>query len=215
MYNYLSKRIPDNRYTRRYLKDFPKMAEEYRAKPIPAIPYSVFKLYQTTGSRVEYEAYYFDVRKRCDVFAAMVLSGHDEYIVDLENTLCAICEEYTWALPAHIAKDHTIEQEVTRIDLFASETAFMLSEIWYLCRDVLDPEVCARMLNELRRRIVDPYLKAPSKWGASNWSSVCAHGVLTTFVYLGLDEALKQALPELLDSLETFLSSYQDDGYCT
>ena len=62
MYNYLSKRIPDNRYTRRYLKDFPKMAEEYRAKPIPAIPYSVFKLYQTTGSRVEYEAYYFDVR---------------------------------------------------------------------------------------------------------------------------------------------------------
>lgn len=215
MYNHLSKRIPDNRYTRRYLKDFPDLAEAYRARPIPAIPYSVFRLYQTTGSRVEYEAYYFDVRKRCDVFAAMALSGHDEYIADLEDTLCAICEEYTWALPAHIAKEHSIGEEIARIDLFAAETAFMLSEIWYLCRDRLDPEVCARMLYELRRRIVEPYLSAPVKWGRNNWSAVCAHGVIATFIYLGLDDEFSRARPALLDSLEDFLSSYQDDGYCT
>lgn len=215
MYNRLSKRIPDNRFTRRYLRDFPRMAEEYRAKPVPAIPYSVFRLYQTTGSRVEYEAYYFDLRKRCDVFAAMVLSGRGEYLPDLEDALCAVCEEYTWALPAHIPEEHSIEEEVGRIDLFASETAFMLSEIWYLLKDDLDPEVSARMLYELRRRVVDPYLKTFPKWGKNNWSSVCAHGVLTTFIYLGLDGEFRKALPSLLQSLEDFLSSYRDDGYCT
>ncbi len=215
MYNGLSGRIPDNRFTRRYLKDFPRMAEEYREKPIPAIPYSVFRLYRTTGSRVEYESYYFDLRRRCDVFAAMVLSGHDEYLPDLEDTLCAVCEEYAWALPAHIPVSHTVEEEIGCIDLFASETAFMLSEIWYLLREKLDPEICSRMLFELRRRIVEPYLQAPPNWYRSNWSSVCAHGVITTFLYLGLEEEFRQARPALLNSLEEFLASYQDDGYCT
>ena len=215
MYNFLSKRIPDNRFTRKYLQDFPKMAAEYHAKPIYALPYSLFKLYHENGNRVQYETYYFEIRKRCDVFAAMILSGYPEYITDLQDVLCAICEEYTWALPAHVPKEHTIEQEVTRIDLFAAETAMMLSEIWYLCQDQFDHEINSRIIYELRRRIVNPYLNCPTKWGKNNWSSVCAHGVIMTFIYLGLDQEFKRACPELMDSLEYFLSSYQEDGCST
>ena len=215
MLNYLSPRIPDNRFTRRYLAPFPKMAEEYRKKPIPAIPYTVFRIYERTGSRVEYEEYYFDLRKRCDVFAAMVLSGHDEYLDDLQDTVNAILEQYAWALPAHIDAAHSTEQEITRIDLFASETALMLAELRYLLQDRFDPEISARIAYELRRRVTEPYLRKPSKWGRSNWSSVCAHGVLCAYVYLGLWDDLKRALPTLQESLEDFLSSYRDDGYCT
>ena len=45
----------------------------------------------------------------------------------LEDTIWAICDEYTWSLPAHIswAKD-----ERTDVDLFASETGYALSEGW-------------------------------------------------------------------------------------
>ncbi|MBR5742857.1 MAG: heparinase II/III family protein, partial [Clostridia bacterium] len=64
-------------------------------------------------------------------------------------------------------------------------------------------------------RIVDPYLKDQPRWGRNNWSSVCAHGVVTTFIYLGLDEEFEKARPALLRSLEDFLSSYKEDGYCT
>ena len=214
MYNELSRYIPDNAFTLDYRKNFEKMAEEYRKQPIIVPPYSLFKLFQETGSRVEYEAVYFDIRKRCDIFAILMLSGKNEYKEDLEDTLFAICDEFTWALPAHLYSHWSIDEKVTRIDLFASETAYMLSTIWYLLKDELSKEVADRIEYELRRRIIAPYMKNHPRWEKSNWSAVTSCNVFHTMVYLGCDEELKEAIPCLQTNAEDFLESYQDDGCC-
>lgn len=214
MYNRLCDHIPDNAHNRAYLKDFPAMAEEFVRTPIEVLPYSKFRLYQETGSRVEYENCYIDHRKRVDVLYAMLLTGHDEYLRPLEDALCAICEEYSWALPAHIAADATPEQEITRIDLFASETAFMLSEILYVCGSRFAKPVQARIYHELNRRIVDPYINTHPTWGKHNWSAVCANGVLTTMIYLGKDREFAMVRPWILGSLQDFLDSFNEDGCC-
>lgn len=210
-----SSRIPENSYTKKYREPFAEFAEEYRKKPIESIPYSVFRLYRDTGSRVEYEALYFDLRRRVDVFAVMVLSGKKEYLPDLEDALCAVLEQYTWALPAHLAKVKSAEEEVTKIDLFAAETAQMLSELLFLLREELSEEIGGRIKYEVRRRILTPYREKRTKWAKSNWSAVCAFGVLSAFYYLADAAETEEVLPDLCESLEVFLSSYCDDGCCS
>lgn len=215
MNDWLSGLLPDNEHTRHYLKEFPAMAEEYRRTPIAVLPFSLFRLFHDTGSRVEYEDAYFDHRKRLNVFLLLTLSGKWEYLPDLEDILAAVCEEYTWVLPAHQREDADPAESIGRIDLFSSETAFALSETLHLIGDRLHPTLRRRMRHELRRRIVEPYLLYHREWGANNWSAVCAAGVLATFIYLGLDDEFEAARGPLTGSLDKFLGSFAEDGCCT
>ncbi|MBE6570895.1 MAG: hypothetical protein E7656_01440 [Ruminococcaceae bacterium] len=184
-------------------------------QPIAALPYSQFKLFATTGSRVEYEESYMEHRKMlCASCAMVLLRKGDEWLDKLCDVIWAICDEYTWALPAHIVRCKNCDETVTNIDLFSSETAFALSEIHYLLRDKLPQEVKARIEYELGRRIITPYLEKKPKWGKNNWSAVCASGVGATLIYLGLDEKFALAKDNLLLNLSDFLESFPDDGCC-
>lgn len=207
-------RFPDNAHTEEYLKDFQTLADEYAGKPITVLPYSKFRLYADTGSRIEYENDYFDRRRRLDVMFGMVMRGRQEYIPHLEDIICAICDEHTWALPAHISGDADPESEVTRIDLFASETAFALSEIRNLLKDTLSNKVCEIIKYEIMRRIINPYMTLPSKWGKNNWSAVCSAGVTASFYYLGLKCEFEKIKDSIISSLNDFLDSYTEDGCC-
>lgn len=207
-------RFPENAHTREYLKDFPLYAKEYEAKPIASLTYSKFRLFRDNGSRIEYENDYFDRRRRLDVMFGMVMSGKDEYVAQLEDIICAICDEFTWSLPAHIRPGMTVEQQKTNIDLFSSETAFALSEILFILNDVLDCGVCERMRHEIMRRVINPYISEPVKWGKNNWSAVCIAGVAAAFYYLGLKSEFEKVKADIIGSFEKFLESYEDDGCC-
>lgn len=210
----MKNRFPDNPHTWRYLQGFRAEAEGYRARPIEALPYSKYQLFQETGSRVEYETVYFERRRRLDVLFAMVMTGDERFLPLLEDILFAICSEFSWALPAHTAWEKDPGRVATTIDLFAAETAFALAEIDDALGDLLSPLLRSIVRNELERRILVPYRAEELRFGVSNWSAVCAAGVIAVLCHLDRRDDLELLAPRLRRNLDDFLSSFAEDGCC-
>jgi len=145
----------------------------------------------------------------------MALLGEEQRWTDaLCDIIWAICDEFSWALPAHLTRQKSVPEKITRIDLFAAETALALSELYVILADVLPAPVRERMAHELNRRIVDPYVRERPRWGKSNWSGVCVSGVGCTLICLRKDAAIAAVLPDLQRSVSDFLDSFSEDGCC-
>ena len=71
--------------------------------PIVALTYTDFKRYWDTGDRGVYEGAYFTRRRALDCAAllALVYPEEPKYLNRLMDQIFAICDEYTWCLPAH------------------------------------------------------------------------------------------------------------------
>ena len=83
------------------LKTIIEDGEKHLSTSIKAIPFSLYRIFDTTGSRKEYEKQYFDRRGRLNTFAALaIIYGDEKYIQALQDIIWAICDEYTWCLPA-------------------------------------------------------------------------------------------------------------------
>ena len=110
----------------------------HKGDAISALPYSAFRLYEDTGSRIEYETLYMKHRERLWHYFLMSLwDDNPEWISELSDTLFAICEESTWSFPAHFPKGADYACRRTFIDLFSAETAQSLAECYYLLGDRL------------------------------------------------------------------------------
>jgi hypothetical protein len=214
-------------------------AEKYLRQPLRALPYSLFKLFSETGSRKEYEYEYFEHRARLNTFAILsLLDGAPRYLEALEDTIWAICDEYTWSLPAHLNDSRTtkinsnfaflnskenlkiklLEDEQT-LDLFASETGFALAEILSLLEDKISPLVVYRGRNEVFHRIIQPYsdLNSSFWWETAtmNWAAVCAGSIGAAAMYLvENDNSLALILQRVLATMSYFLDGFGDDGAC-
>ena len=73
-------------------------AEKYRKTPISVLPYSLYKVFDKTGSRFEYENAYFDRRGRLNAFAGMsplfgekMISTHWRIFSDETENLTCLC----------------------------------------------------------------------------------------------------------------------------
>ena len=116
---------------------------ECEDKETMALRYSDFKLYWVTGDRGVYERTYFSRRKAMDCAAllSLIYPEEEKYLIKLMDVIYAICDEYTWCLPAH--QGQLEPNNNVRIDLFASETGFALSEISLSNSSrVLPPFIC-------------------------------------------------------------------------
>ena len=71
----------------------------YDGKVITANNYSLIKLYYKEGNRALFEKEYFDKRKRLSFLQVLALKD-ERYIDALEEIMSAICDEFTWVLPA-------------------------------------------------------------------------------------------------------------------
>ncbi len=212
---FADKKLKLNEHNKKLLSNFPQMADEYAKKPIEVMPYSRFKQFYTDGNRVPYEEYYNERRRRLNVLYFSVLMGYTQYIPALEDMLNAICEEYTWAFPAHMPVDKPPEEQRTKLDLFSSETAAMLAQILYLSEDLLSEGICRRIKYEIAERMIKPFKTNNALPEKGNWAAVCANGLITSMVYLGFHSELDLYLPALTGMLDGFLDSFQSDGYCT
>lgn len=202
-------------YNLRYADEIKATAQLLYGEEIKSLSYTSFRLYQQTGSRMEYEKEYMQHRRMLCAFAGMNFLSDDSRWTDrLCDIIWAVCDEYTWALPAHIGNLTACKEIVTRIDLFAGETAFGLSEILALLGDRLPGAVRARAEYELDRRIVSSYLEKKPVFGISNWSAVCGGSVGCTMLYLKRHEAFNAAKEQLLKNMQDFLDSYTPDGCC-
>ena len=101
--------IQSKPFTAPYLKTLQEYAENVRGKVIPSLQYSDFRLFYDTGNRAQYEdgeRGYFPRRGRLAAFGMLSwLYGRKEDLAELCDILWAVCDEYTWAVPAHLVNE--------------------------------------------------------------------------------------------------------------
>ncbi|MDY7221492.1 heparinase II/III family protein [Halalkalibacterium halodurans] len=198
-------------------------------EPLLEIPFSMFTLFRDRGLRLDYEKLYFERRRRLNTFALMALIEREQtvYFEQLQDVLWAICHEYTWCLPAHLKNSPEMDtgirlsgiQTSYTIDLFAAETAFTLSELSQLLHNRLDPLVQKRMIEEVNRRVLQPFLQQQEfEWETAthNWAAVCAGSIGSAALHLIEDEeVLATILERVLRTMDCYLAGFKDDGACT
>lgn len=195
------------------LDDWNKLCE---GKIIRDCRYSEFKLFFTTGDRTIYQKTYYERRGMLATSAvlALIFPEEQKYLDFLQDIVFAICDEYTWCIPAHQPKLE--ENNKWYIDLFAAETSFALAETYTLLGDRLDPLIRERIKYEINERIVNSFLSDTYFWWekcTNNWAAVCGGSVGCTLMLMRPD-VFTEVKSRLDTTMETFLSGFKNDGYC-
>lgn len=200
----------NNEYTRSYISQI----NESKIDKIDGLSYSLLKEFNKNGNRLGYENIYFKRRRALrDSFMKVWLYDTDREL--LADIMWSICDEFTWVLPAHIGNDIF----KNTIDLFAAETAQSLAEIISLVGDKLPAEVVKRCIDEIKNRVLIPFITCKEGYGwekaESNWSSVCGGCIGMTAIYLiEDDEKVKEFTKRLQLAMESYTHSFSDDGAC-
>ncbi|MBE5875750.1 MAG: heparinase [Lachnospiraceae bacterium] len=209
-------------YLQRFWKEIEQEAKVLSHTAMPVLTEKEFELFFQTGNRLVYEASYFGRRKYLTVYGILaVYRGEQEDIEKLTDILESVCRERYWALPAHV--NASTRDELT-IDLFAAETAQTLSELVYLLQDRLDDKVKTRILDEVIRRVMVPYMERRVAYGwetdPCNWSAVCAGSIGMAAVYLyrmgRLDKVQRdECIQRVCASMQCYIGGLEEDGACT
>ena len=182
---------------------------------IPALHYSAYRRFVYDGNRDEYENPYFKRRRMMNILAvlALIYPEREEYLVKLMDVIYAICDEYTWCLPAH--QTELGKNNNRHIDLFAAETGMCLSEIYTLLSDRLEPLIADRIRVEVDRRIIDSFLDTRFFWEkiGSNWAAVCMGSVSCTFMLMR-PELCPDLEERFCSAMRYFLGGFGPDGVC-
>lgn len=197
-----------------------ELGEQLRNLKLPVLTEEMFSLYEKTGNRLIYENEYFE-RRRFLVVYGLLSSWYKrtEDIEKLEYVIAEICQETTWALPAHV--DRNVPGWERTVDLFSSETGQTLANILYLNKDVLSKELYDSTKELVVDRLLDSYMEVPRgqwRWEVmyNNWVSVCASCIGSAALFLLDDDKEKQEkiISRVCDTLPDYLAGMLDDGTC-
>lgn len=182
---------------------------------IPSLSYSAYRRFHYDGDRDTYEKPYFARRRALAAVAvlALIYPEREEYLVKLMDLIYAVCDEYTWCLPAHQTELGVNNNR--HIDLFAAETGMCLSEIYTLLGDRFEPLIADRIRVEIDRRIIQSFLDTSFFWErvGMNWAAVCMGSVSCTFMLMRPD--LCADLEErFCSAMKFFLGGFGADGVC-
>ncbi len=193
-------------------------------QPDDALDFSSLKFsqrfkYYKDGDRGAMETPYFHRRRNLSALGILSLlyPEREDYAERVNDLIFAICDEYSWCLPAHT---HTSPGEVTKdpyiVDLFNAETGAMLAMMSDILSDRLAPAVKERAEMEVRRRVTEPFKAKfqPGEMFSNNWSTVVAGSASLCFHFLD-KEGFRTVMPRFKESLEDFVASYENDGTCT
>ncbi len=187
----------------------------YLSTPIEPVPFNLYNSFFVDGNRQKFEKLYFTRRGRLSCFAMNVLLyNRSEDMTALEDAIWAVCDEFSWVLPAHI-KDLGNKFNTNTIDLFSAETAFTLSEIVYMFRDKLNEKIITRIRENLKRRIFDVFENNSFWWetASMNWAAVCAGSVGMAYMYAA-PERFDVVKKRLINTMTNFMKGYGKDGIC-
>lgn len=208
------KRIVETEQGKAFIADAEKKYKEtYAGQPIRALDYSQFKRFYIDGDRSGFQSQYFDRRKRLMLLQILALSN-DEYLVDLENILSAICEEFIWVLPAHAFEDGVVAK-YDQVDLFSAETALYLAETVYVYGDRLTKDIRNRITLSIQLKVADVFENGHFNFEDthSNWAAVCGCGVGLAYLYL-FPERFPAVKERIFTCMEHYLLGISEDGYC-
>jgi len=200
-------------------------------QPWPQLPASLYLDYSRTGNRERYETPYFARRHRIELLAlAWLHDRQDSWLTALADGLWLICDERSWCLPAHARHDGPQDQQralpdedrIESLDLFACQSALILSEICELLGEAIDgvhPAIRRRVRGEILRRIITPLLDGwqPSWYRMShNWVPWCAISCIGAASWVLADNpaAWGTLVQSMMTHCDRFMDSYGADGGC-
>ena len=160
-----------------YAEELAALAKDYGGIPYPPRTASGFLAFTCTGSRsADEQPYFLRRRKLCAAVLACCVSANAPLDDVIDGVWC-VCEETSWVISAHnvnpipgapSAKEYPLPDiEKPYIDLFAAQTAMILSLTWRLLQRRLDdvtPLICRRIEKELRVRVLTPFLENDDFW---------------------------------------------------
>ena len=210
------KRVREEKVYEGFRKELFDFLSLYENAEIPNLTYSDFKLFFVTGNRTVYQKKYFLKRKMLSHFAllSLIYPEENKYTDRLNDVIYAICDEYTWCLPAH--QPSLEENNNTHLDLFACESGYALAEISTLLADKLDTLIKNRIDAEIERRIVTAYTNGTFYWWektTNNWAAVCAGSIGCTLM-LARPELFRKLQGKIDGTIECYLSGFKNDGVC-
>lgn len=208
-----------------FLSDMRLEAVRAQQTTLEPLSFSRFRLFEMTGDRTDYQNAYFDRRRRlAGLVLTTVIDDTGVYLISLCDLIWEICNEYTWALPAHLpvgvdqVRASPIPPEQI-IDLFAAHTANMLAEVVSLLGERLPEWLHYRVRTEVERRVLQPAFHESYRfwWETAhmNWASVCAGCAgMAALILVDDRERLAIMIDRVVRTMEYFLDGFGADGGC-
>ena len=210
-------------------------AEEALAAPIPMLPLSLYRDFELTGMRSNYETPW---RVRRNHLASCALAESYErkgrFIDKIADLVFAILEESTWVWPAHTntpaapyrdsVPDVYREDQCHGLDLCGGSTSALLALVKLLLKDELDaisPVICKRIDRQIYLRAIKPFLTHKFGWtgeyggGCNNWCTNITLNVLFATAVCERDLTLRESMVmRAMKYLDNFAAYYPKDGSC-
>lgn len=199
--------------------------DEALKEPIPQLPRSLYDDFFRTGRRDRFEELLSKRRSTPEELAqAYILTEKKEYLDRCRDYIWAMIEEFTWIPPAHafLPPDHTYlplhPDVVTQVELYSSEAALLMADLWDLLHDDLDSETLEWMRSRILQRVLIPLRDhLDEHWWArsfeSNWTGVCCGNSGCALILTALNEQwAMELLHKLLTKIDLFLSTADPDG---
>ncbi len=204
---------------------------KYLVEPYAPLYAHDYMAFVRIGNRSDFEQKYFSRRHHlCAVVTAYITDKSEDLLNDIIDGIYCIGEESTWALPAHNSYLRDTRQlilpDTSRpvLDLFACETAALLSTVYYLLREQLDDVselICKNIFDLIESRLVRPYLEEHFWWMGNgdepmcNWTPWCTQNVLLSVFLLPFNDDIRfKVIKKAAYSLDCFLKDYGEDGCC-
>ena len=218
-----------------YRNEIREMAETYAKIPYPDRTLAGFLAFARTGDRQADEVPYFTRRRKLCAAMLNACVFPDTGTDDVAEGIRTLCGESTWVISAHnvnpipgapSAAEYPLpDVRKPYIDLFSAQTGMILSLTASLLGKRLDrisPLIRERIRDEIRRRILDPFIGTDDFWwmgfrrrDLNNWTPWILSNILVCAV---LDPMPAVELAALLTRACGMLDRYLDvipaDGGC-
>ena len=218
-----------------YRQEIRKMAEEYTKTAYPLRTVSGFLAFVRTGDRQADEKPYFTRRRKLCAAVMNCCVFPEAEMKDVLDGIWLLCEESSWVISAHnvnpipgapkAAEYPLPDVRKPYIDLFSAQTGMILALTASLLGkrlDAVSPMIRKRITEEIRRRILRPFMKTDDFWwmgirrkDLNNWTPWILSNIM---VCAALDpmpaEKLAALLTRACGMLDRYIAILPEDGGC-
>jgi hypothetical protein len=196
----------------------------------PTLTAGLYLHFYETGSNTPFHLAYFKRLKTLETLLyAEILEGEGRFIRDIANGVWAICEQTTWATPAHLNVEvpgaGLPSEERPILALVSAEVATLLATAEYFFAEELDalhPVFRERMRHEVNRQVLQPFLTRTDYWWmayekpfTNNWNPwITSNYLFAARMFSRSEEELGSHVLKAVEVLDHFLNVYPDDGGC-
>ena len=213
------------------------LADRYRDEPYALLTAGQYMAFERAGDRRAMEVPYFQRRRKliAALMGACVGDAPEEDMDIVVDGIWLICEETSWVISAHnggeldgVQKRRLMplpDPERPYVDLFAAQTAMILSMTCYLLSDALDdisPLIRRRVRHEVERRVLIPFETRSDFWWMGlirrdmcNWTPWIASNVAVAACTFVRDRLrLCEVLEKCCRLIDRYLDTVPGDGGC-